>query len=148
MKRPEYQQNQFYVWTRIPIRFRDLDPLNHVNNAIYSTYFEEARLHFTEQVPALKEAVEAGQGFVATRLSINFIHPAEYPGNLWIGTAIKEYGAVKLTSFQAAYRENDKKLCAVAETTGAWVNINSGKPVRLPSLTDEVQEKVKGKFDF
>lgn len=29
--------------TEIGVRLRDLDPMGHVNNAVYATYFEEAR---------------------------------------------------------------------------------------------------------
>ena len=29
------------VWYPVQIRFRDLDPLAHVNNTVYFTYFEE-----------------------------------------------------------------------------------------------------------
>jgi acyl-CoA thioester hydrolase len=38
------------VWYPIQIRFRDLDPLAHVNNAVYFTYFEEARASYFAQL--------------------------------------------------------------------------------------------------
>lgn len=34
----------------IPVRFRDLDPMKHVNNAVYATYLEQARALFYEDV--------------------------------------------------------------------------------------------------
>lgn len=34
----------------IPIRYRDLDSLNHVNNAVYGTYLEEARFEYFDAV--------------------------------------------------------------------------------------------------
>jgi acyl-CoA thioester hydrolase len=35
----------------LPVRFRDLDPMGHVNNAVYATYLEHARaLYFREVV--------------------------------------------------------------------------------------------------
>ncbi|MBK6404207.1 MAG: thioesterase family protein [Holophagales bacterium] len=30
----------------VEVRFRDLDAMGHVNNAVYLTYFEQARLAF------------------------------------------------------------------------------------------------------
>ena len=33
-------------WYAVQIRFRDLDPLAHVNNTVYFTYFEEARSYY------------------------------------------------------------------------------------------------------
>jgi acyl-CoA thioester hydrolase len=43
------------VWYPLQIRFRDLDPLAHVNNSVYFIYFEEARSHYFDQLqPWLK----------------------------------------------------------------------------------------------
>ena len=39
--RPEY-----HVWTKLEVRFRDLDPLGHVNNSVYVSYFEVARVAY------------------------------------------------------------------------------------------------------
>src|SRR5579864_7746971 len=46
----------FPCWFAVQIRFRDLDPLAHVNNTVYFTYFEEARSHYFDQLDTwLKE---------------------------------------------------------------------------------------------
>ncbi len=37
-------------WYPVQIRFRDLDPLAHVNNTVYFTYFEEARSYYFDQL--------------------------------------------------------------------------------------------------
>ena len=37
-------------WYPVQIRFRDLDPLAHVNNTIYFTYFEEARGYYFDHL--------------------------------------------------------------------------------------------------
>lgn len=34
----------------LPVRFRDLDPMGHVNNAVYATYLEHARAHYFRAV--------------------------------------------------------------------------------------------------
>src|SRR6516164_9407428 len=38
-----YMSDRYPCWYPVQIRFRDLDPLAHVNNTIYFTYFEESR---------------------------------------------------------------------------------------------------------
>lgn len=35
---------------RIPVRFRDLDAMGHVNNAVYATYLEQARTEYFRDV--------------------------------------------------------------------------------------------------
>lgn len=42
--------SDFSFTTEIRIRYRDLDTQNHVNNAVYGTYLEQARAAYIEQV--------------------------------------------------------------------------------------------------
>ncbi|MEX1192365.1 MAG: thioesterase family protein [Brumimicrobium sp.] len=35
---------------KIQVRFADCDMMGHVNNAVYLTYFEQARMHYFEQL--------------------------------------------------------------------------------------------------
>jgi len=36
--------------TEIPVRFRDIDAMGHVNNAVYATYLEQARTAYVRDV--------------------------------------------------------------------------------------------------
>lgn len=134
MIRPEYNENTFPHWTTISIRFRDLDPLNHVNNAIFSTYYEEARIAFIRQVPTFADQVENGFSFVLTNLQIDFVNPVEYPADILIGSGIKSLGTSSITSFQAIFTTDDKKLVSVAEARGVWFDLSMQRPSRVPDL--------------
>ena len=54
---------------RIEIRWRDLDAYNHVNNAVYLTYLEEARDEWLES--ALGQG-GAAWGYVLARVAVDF----------------------------------------------------------------------------
>lgn len=135
MLKPAYQQNLFPHWTSIPIRFRDLDPLNHVNNALFSTYYEEARIKFIQRVPEFSNQLDKGFSFVLADIRINFVNPAEYPGELLIGTGIKSTGNTSISSFQSIYTEEDKTLVSVAEAHGVWFDLNKQRPSKLPDIS-------------
>ena len=45
--------NDYSLDVDIDVRFQDLDAMGHVNNAVYATYFEEARVAYFDQVLAL-----------------------------------------------------------------------------------------------
>ncbi|MCW9707351.1 acyl-CoA thioesterase [Fodinibius salsisoli] len=134
MIKPSYQQNLFPHWATIPIRFRDLDPLNHVNNALFSTYYEEARIKFIQKIPEFSKQVQQGFSFVLANIQINFIRPAEYPGNLLIGSGIKSTGNTSISSFQAIYTASDHTLISVAEAHGVWFDLGKQQPSRLPEI--------------
>src|SRR5712692_8755395 len=55
-RQKRYMNETYPCWYPVQIRFRDLDPLAHVNNTVYFIYFEEARSHYFNQLgPWLKQ---------------------------------------------------------------------------------------------
>lgn len=137
MYKPEYNPDFFYHWTTLRIRFRDLDPLQHVNNAIYSSYFEEARIRYIdEHMPELAEGMKSGNSFVVVDLHLQFVAPATYPNELLIGSGLSKSGNSSLTAYQAIYNKKDHKLLCVGETTGVWFNLDKQRPTRLPNISN------------
>lgn len=61
--------------TEIAVRFRDLDPENHVNNAVYGTYIEQARLTYLDHVLADPDESRV----VLAHLSIDYQRPVTLP---------------------------------------------------------------------
>ena len=53
--------DDYRCWYPLQIRFRDLDPLAHVNNSVYFIYFEEARSHYFDQLAPWLEHWPSGQ---------------------------------------------------------------------------------------
>ncbi len=49
-RQKRYMNETYPCWYPVQIRFRDLDPLAHVNNTVYFIYFEEARSHYFNQL--------------------------------------------------------------------------------------------------
>jgi len=134
--KPAYNPDLFFDWVEIPVRYRDLDPLNHVNNAIFSSYYEEARIHFIQQIPVLSEELKKSRSFVIVNLNINFLKQISYPATLLVGSGIMEFGNTSVTSFQAIYKKNDKKLCSTARATGVWFDLEKQRPAPLPKTVN------------
>jgi acyl-CoA thioester hydrolase len=91
------------------IRFGDLDAQGHVNNAVFSTYFESGRV-------AMFRNADLGIGvpdatFVLVRQEIDFMRELRWPGNVVIGTALVEVGRSSFTVAQAIF---DGDRCAAA----------------------------------
>ena len=55
----------------VPIRWRDLDGFNHVNNAVFLSYLEEGRDAWLEN--ALGEGITELTEFVVRHVSIDFV---------------------------------------------------------------------------
>lgn len=139
MDRPAYNKNLFYHWTSIAVRFRDLDPLRHVNNAVFNTYFEEARINFISQIPEIKTAMNSGKSFILVHLELDYLKPILFGETILIGSGVESYGNTSVNAFQAIYSKDEKELKAVAKTTGVWFDVENNRPIRLPEIADRQQ---------
>jgi acyl-CoA thioester hydrolase len=90
---------------RLVVRFRDCDPLGHVNNAVYLTYLEQARftlwraqLGFVAR--AAGEDGRRGAGFILARAEIDFVAQARYGDQLEVRLGLASFGR---TSFVYDY---------------------------------------------
>jgi acyl-CoA thioester hydrolase len=65
------------------VRFRDLDTLGHVNNAVYLTYLESARIAWWMHVTA-RDGL-SGLNMILARVEVDFRAPVEFGARLEIG---------------------------------------------------------------
>ncbi|MDZ7757552.1 thioesterase family protein [Rhodohalobacter sp.] len=144
MIKPEYNPESFFHWTELQVRFRDLDALNHVNNAVFNTYFEEARVQFIEEIPEFKKSFQSGFSFVLVHLELDYIKPILFKDTILIGSAVEEFGNSSIHGFQAIYSKKSHELKAVAKTTGVWFDLKKNRPARLPELTNRDNYLFKG----
>ena len=64
-------KNLFRFSTSLRVRWRDLDALNHVNNVVYFTYLEQARLGYLTEL-GLAFNAPSGIGFILAEASCQF----------------------------------------------------------------------------
>ena len=89
------------------IRFGDLDPQGHVNQAVFPTYFESGRVAMFRN-PDLSIGVP-GVTFVMVRMEVDYLKELRWPGNLEVGTGVAEFGR---SSFKAAQVIFHDGVCA------------------------------------
>jgi acyl-CoA thioester hydrolase len=115
----------------MPVRWRDLDAFNHVNNASYLTYLEEARLHWFGQIDGPWS--DAAAAPVVAAIHANYRRQLTWPAQLVVELYCERLGASSLT---IAYRILDAADRAVVYADGTtvmvWIDSASGKPVALP----------------
>ena len=95
----------------VPVRFRDTDAMGHVNNAVFLTYLEEARLHFVAGVlPALIEG-----GLIMARSECDYVRPITVPaGPVTVAMWVESVGRSSFTL--GATVEQAGQLAARART--------------------------------
>ena len=96
----------FRAWNRVSVRYNDLDPLGHVNNAAMAIFLEQARCELI--TPRLKAH---GRQFdmVLASTKLDYLHELKYPGTVEIGTVATRMGT---KSFDLAHGVFQDGVCA------------------------------------
>lgn len=83
----------------VEVRFRDLDALGHVNNAVFLTYLESARIAYWLELVG-RDRLE-GIEMILARVEIDYRSPAYYRDQLDVGVRI---ATLRRSSFSMAFR--------------------------------------------
>ena len=75
---------------REPTRFRDLDPMGHVNNAVFLTYIESARVAFLEHLGAATTLEE--MAIIVARVEIDFRAPVRFGDEVEVTVRATRFG--------------------------------------------------------
>lgn len=124
-----------FVHTLSP-RFRDLDPYNHVNNAVYLTYFEEARVAFMTHI-GLRGLFTRERSTVIARAEVEYKAPAHLHDLLDIYVCVGEVRNSSYSLRYQIYRRGDGALIARGETVQVCFNFELNMPTRLPETWRE-----------
>ena len=121
-----------------PVRYGDLDPNNHVNNAVIGTYLEIGRTEFFDR-EGIRLTAE-GRGISLVHVEIEFHREILYPGSVQIVSGIRRVGASSLTFDQAVFVDGVRHVSGssttaqVDKTTGRstpWNEVQRAKFARL-----------------
>jgi acyl-CoA thioester hydrolase len=69
----EFNGENFQVSVDVQLRFRDLDMLGHVNNAVYLSWMELGRMAFSDTVLPYIDWTK--EGFILAHVSIDYLEP-------------------------------------------------------------------------
>jgi acyl-CoA thioester hydrolase len=116
--------SEFPVFVHIDVRFRDLDPLGHVNNAVYLSYAETARVEYF-----LRLGYEVGSGhFILARAEVDYRRPIVLHDDVRVMTRVSRVGN---SSFRMVFEVwANGELAARGETIQVW--LEQGRPSPLP----------------
>jgi acyl-CoA thioester hydrolase len=127
----------------IPVRFRDLDGMGHVNNAVYLTYFEAARIPYYLMLRAKPE--QAQTDMIVARIECDYRSPATYGETLVVGVRMD---GIRSRSFTLSYRiENAANGMLVASGRSVQVAYDyaASKTRMVPAELVQAAEDYEGR---
>jgi acyl-CoA thioester hydrolase len=118
------------------LRYSDMDGQGHVNNAVFSTFFESGRVGIVRD--PVHGFLVPGTGFALVRVVIDYLGELRWPGEVTTGTRIKRLGTSSLTFAQAVFA--GERCMAAAETTVVQIDTTTRRPRPFP---DDVAARIR-----
>lgn len=116
------------------VEWRDIDPAQHVNNAMYMAYAEECAVQdAAAQGWPMQRMMEAGFGIVARHFRIEYKQPALMDDELEVATWISDVKRATAVRHYTIKRVADMALLARARGLWVWVNLETKRPMRIPA---------------
>ena len=109
------------------VRFADLDPNQHVNNAVYASYFETGRV--TLMKDRSYGLMPAGFAWVMVRLDMHFRAELRWPYSIELGLGVAKLGRTSVTFDQVVFCGG--KCIASAVSTNVLLDEQTRKPTAL-----------------
>lgn len=115
---------------KLPVRGYHLDGYNHVNNARYLEFLEEARWQYYDNLS--KEALQkADWAFVIVNVNIDYKYPATLGDFLRINAEIDRVGGTSMTFQQTVYLNDTDTVVCSAKVTFVILDKKTGRPRKI-----------------
>ena len=122
----------------MPVRWRDLDAFNHVNNASYLGYVEEARVTWLKSLSSDWSGGTAAP--ILAAVTMNYRKPANWPETVSVELFAERIGTKSLTlGHRIASATVDGVLYADGHAVMVWVD-GAGHSVPLPASVRAICE--------
>ncbi|MEM6497844.1 MAG: thioesterase family protein, partial [Pseudomonadota bacterium] len=130
----------YRAWTSHSIRYNDLDPLGHVNNAVYSTFVEAGRTALLQ--PLFKEHAHLNLDTVLVRTVLDFHKELRYPGEVDIGTGVQRIGNTSVVFINGIFQKGTDVCHASGEAYLVFFDLIERKSTRPPQVFRDVLEGI------
>ena len=121
----------------IPIRWGDMDAMNHLNNGTYFRYLETIRIDWMRSIGCLPDA--RGEGPVIVNAFCNFYKQLEYPGDVLTKMYVSSPGRTTFETWGTMARVGTPDvICAAGGATTIWVDFPAQKAKALPDWLRQV----------
>jgi acyl-CoA thioester hydrolase len=138
-----------YPYT-LPLRvsFRDLDALGHVNNAVYLTYFEHARVGYGLQL--VGGATPTDLAFIVAEATVTYLKPAYYDDQLEVGVRVSEIGTKSFVMEYSVRRAATNQQLARGRTVQVWYSYGAQRSEPVPASFREAvaRDNARGTVAF
>jgi acyl-CoA thioester hydrolase len=109
------------------VRYADLDPNQHVNNAVYASYFETGRVTLVKD--RARGLMPPGLSWMMVRLDMHFRAELRWPNQIEMGLGLSKFGRTSVTFDQVVF--SGGRCVASAQSVTVLIDEASHRPQAL-----------------
>ena len=117
----------------VQLRFSDMDSFGHLNNAKYLTYFEEARIHYYNDLVNWKYDWSK-RGIILARAEVDFLVTGHFRDKAMIYTRTSKIGSKSITNEYKMVKQtaSEEIVIAKAVTVAVFYNYETNTSSNVP----------------
>jgi acyl-CoA thioester hydrolase len=132
--------SDFRFYHPIEVRYGDLDPQGHVNNAKHLTYFEQARIAYWINLGVFKKGQSFTElGVILADVHITYLEPVYHGQNIKVGVHVSRLGNKSMTWEQNIVDADRNRELSKGEVIMVAYDYDSQKTIPIPQ---EWREKI------
>jgi acyl-CoA thioester hydrolase len=117
----------------IEVRFRDLDALGHVNNAVLVTLIEQARFYWWQGW--LGDKPFESEGFLIARIEVDYRRPIRLIDEVRVELRCTRIGTTSFDLVYRVFRAQDQALLAEAKTVQVMLDFTTNRSTPILEAT-------------
>ena len=137
--------NHFKFFHPVEVRYGDLDPQGHVNNAKHLTYFEQARVAYMIELGLFtKDQSFMEIGVILADVHITYLEPIYFGQNIKVGVCAVKLGTKSMTWAQNIMDVKTGKELSKGEVVMVTYDYNEDKTFNIPHEWREKNKQFEG----
>ena len=137
--------SDFRFYHPIEVRYGDLDPQGHLNNAKYLTYFEQARIAYWIKMGFFtKDQSFMELGVILADVHITYLEPVYFGQNIKVGVHVTRLGNKSMTWEQNIVDADTDKELARGEVVIVTYDYKEEKTTPIPQKWREKITEFEG----
>lgn len=137
--------SEYRFFHPVEVRYGDLDPQGHVNNAKHLTYFEQARIHYWIELGLFSRDQSFTEiGVIVADAHIRYIEPVRWGFPLKVGVRTTAIGNKSFTMQQCLMADSGDPVYSEGTMVNVAYDYNRGASIRVP---DEWRTRIQAYED-
>jgi acyl-CoA thioester hydrolase len=125
--------SDYHFYHPVEIRYGDLDPQGHVNNAKYLTYFEQARVEYVIALGLFARGQSFMElGVILADIHITYLEPAYFGQKIKVGARVSRLGLKSITWEQNVVDAETGRELAKGEIVMVAYDYHAIKTIPIP----------------